>query len=206
MDTTNNFDDLRQKGFNVEEGITYTGNREKYIAALQRFLRRSGKTREMIGGVNSASDEEKYEELTSTVHALKSNARTIGADRLAMTAENMEMHGRLHEYQQMLSLKDELFVKFDEVVDALKPYGEMEEIHPATELSAREAEKTAAALIDAVEDYDADKAAELIDKLMRYPFRYTLINVLKNARDDLTEFEYNEALLKIRRVASQIED
>ena len=41
---------------------------------------------------------------------------------------------------------------------------------------------------------------------MRYPFRYTLINVLKNARDDLTEFEYNEALLKIRRVASQIED
>ena len=47
---------------------------------------------------------------------------------------------------------------------------------------------------------------ELIDRLMRYPFRFTLINVLKNAKEDISEFEYTDALLKIRRVVSQIED
>ena len=46
----------------------------------------------------------------------------------------------------------------------------------------------------------------LVDTLMRYPFRFTLINVLKNAKEDIREYEYTEALIKIRRVVSQIED
>ena len=203
MDNTHSFDDLKLQGFNVEEGLTYTGNREKYIAAMQRFLKRADKTR---GAITSAVDSEDYEELTTHVHALKSNARTIGADSLASVAESMELNGRINEYEQMISLKDELLRLFDETLVALKPYGEMEEVHPKSELSAKEAEETAAALIDAVEDYDDEKAKELIDRLMRYPFRYTLINVLKNAREDIMEYEYTEALLKIRRVVSQIED
>ena len=203
MDNTHSFDDLKLQGFNVEEGLTYTGNREKYIAAMQRFLKRADKTR---GAITSAVDSEDYEDLTTHVHALKSNARTIGADSLAYVAESMELNGRINEYEQMISLKDELLRLFDETLAALKPYGEMEEVHPKSELSAKEAEETAAALIDAVEDYDDEKAKELIDRLMRYPFRYTLINVLKNAREDIMEYEYTEALLKIRRVVSQIED
>ena len=203
MGNTNDFNDLRLSGFNVDEGITYTGNSEKYIAALQRFLRRSDNTRAVISGI---LDEQGCEELTATVHALKSNARMIGADRLAQTAETMELHGRLNEYDRMFSYKAEILRLFDEVVSALRPYGELEEVHPASELSAKEAAETGDALIEAVEDYDDEKAVKLIDKLMRYPFRYTLINVLKNAREDLAEYEYNEALLKIRRVVSQIED
>ena len=109
-------------------------------------------------------------------------------------------------YDDMVSRMDELFRTFDETVSALKPYGEMEELHPRSEISAAEAEKVGTDLIDAVEDYDDERAKELIDKLMRYPFRYTLINVLKNARDDIMEYEYTEALVKIKRVVSQIED
>lgn len=203
MDNRVKYDDLRLQGFNVDEGFTYTGSSEKYLAALQRFLRRSEKTRTSID--DSVANED-YEELTTTVHALKSNARTIGADSLASIAESMEMHGRLCEYDEMRNLKDELLKAFDETVKALKPYGEMEEVHPKSEISAREAEKVAEALLNAVEDYDDEESIKLIDELMRYPFRFTLINVLKNARDDIREYEYEEALLKIRRVVSQIED
>lgn len=203
MDGINSFEDLRLQGFNVDEGLTYTGNRDKYIAALQRFVLRAGKTKESL---SNEIDREDYEALTTLVHALKGNARTIGAASLASVAESMELYGRMNEYDQMLSLKDDLFKEFDDTVSALKPYGEMEQIHPKAEISAKEAEETADALIEAIEDFDDAKAKELIDRLMRYPFRYTLINVLKNAREDIMDYEYTEALLKIRRVASQIED
>ncbi len=203
MDGKLKFDDLKQRGFNVDEGFTYTGSSEKYLAALQRFLRRGDKTRSSI---TDSIENEDYAELTTTVHALKSNARTIGADSLASLAESMELHGRLNEYEQMVSFEDDLLKAFDETIGVLKPYGEMEEVHPKSEISAAEAEKISDALLSAVEDYNDEEAIKLIDELMRYPFRFTLINVLKNAREDIREYEYEEALLKIRRVVSQIED
>ena len=48
MDGKLKFDDLKQRGFNVDEVFTYTGSSEKYLAALQRFLRRGDKTRSSI--------------------------------------------------------------------------------------------------------------------------------------------------------------
>ncbi len=203
MNKAYDFEDLKLKGFNTDEGIGFTGNAEKYAAALQRFLRRAGKTKESIS--NAAGNGE-YEDLTILVHALKGNARTIGADSLANMAEAMELDGKRGAYSEMVSRMDDLFKSLDETIDALMPYGEMEQLHPSSEISGQEAEETGMALIEAVEDYDDEKAKELIDKLMRYPFRYTLINVLKNARDDILEYEYTEALVKIKRVVSQIED
>ena len=198
-----NFNDLKKAGFNTEEGMTYTGSSEKYLAALQRFSRRADKTRDSI---NEESAKGNYEELTIIVHALKSNARTIGADTLASIAEQMERYGKSEEFYEMESLKEVLIDELNSVVECIRPYGEMEEVHPSSEISAEEAERIGNELIDAVEGFEDDKALELIDELMRYPFRFTLINVLKNAREDIREFEYNEALLKIRRVISQIED
>ena len=203
MDNKLKYDDLKLQGINVDEGFTYTGSSEKYLAALQRFLRRSEKTRTAI---TDCIKDEDYEGLTTQVHALKSNARTIGADSLASVAETMELHGRMYEYDEMLSDKDELLRLFDETANMLKPYGEMEEVHPKSEISAERAEEVAKTLLDAVEDYDGEKAIAFIDELMRYPFRFTLINVLKNAREDIREYEYEEALVKIKRVISQIED
>ena len=197
------FEDLKKAGLNVEEGFGYTGDAEKYLAALQRFYRRSGKNISVIKDSIADGDNEV---LVITVHALKSNARMIGADDLGELAEQMELLGKAGENEKMLSLSDGLLEKFNAVVDIIKPYGVMEQVHPASEISAEEAEKTGAALIEAVEDFDDEKALELIDILMKYPFRFTLINVLKNAKEDIADYEYTGALLKIRRVVSQIED
>ena len=197
------YEDIRSKGFNVEEGLTYTGSNEKYVAALQRFYRRSGKTTEDI---QRLSAEGKYEDLTTLVHALKSNARTIGADHLAGIAEQMELFGKASSFEEMAAHKDDLISEMERVVKALDPYGQMEEVHPRSEISPEEAEKVGSALIEAMQDFDDETALSLIDELMRYPFRFTLINVLKNAREDIREFEYTEALIKVRRVVSQIED
>ena len=197
------YEDLKEQGFDVDEGFTYTGSSEKYLAALQRFYRRSGKT---TGYIREMSGEGQYEELTIVVHALKSNARTIGADHLAGLAEQMELLGKASSYAEMSAFKDELLSEMERVVNAIEPYGQMEEVHPKSEISAQRAEKAGAELIEAIEDFDDETALPLVDELMRYPFRFTLINVLKNAKEDIRDFEYTEALLKVRRVVSQIED
>ena len=197
------YEDLKEQGFDVDEGFTYTGSSEKYLAALQRFYRRSGTT---TGYIREMSGEGQYEELTIVVHALKSNARTIGADHLAGLAEQMELLGKASSYAEMSAFKDELLSEMERVVNAIEPYGQMEEVHPKSEISAQRAEKAGAELIEAIEDFDDETALPLVDELMRYPFRFTLINVLKNAKEDIRDFEYTEALLKVRRVVSQIED
>ena len=186
------YEDLKEAGYNIQEGLTYCGNSEKYLATLQRFYRRLPKTKEEIAGAAGESD---YEALIIVAHALKSNARAIGADTLASVAEHMELLGRDGKNDEMIILVDALNTELDKVGADLEPYGRMEE-----------AEEIGEKLIGAIEDFDSDKAISLIDELMRYPFRFTLINVLKNARGDLLEYEYNEALLKVRRVISQIED
>ena len=197
------FEDLKAAGFNVEEGLGYTGNNEKYLAALQRFYRRSYK---VVSSIKDFVYDEAYDELVIVVHALKSNARMIGADCLGNLAEHMENLGKAGDNGEMISLSGGLLEELKKVIEIIRPYGMMEEVHPASEISAGEAEKTGAELIDAVEDFDDERAMQLIDRLMRYPFRFTLINVLKNAKEDISEYEYTEALLKIRRVVSQIED
>ena len=197
------FEDLGQKGINVEEGIGFTGSREKYLAALQRFYRRAEKN---IESIMAESSDKKGDELTITVHALKSNARMIGADRLGAIAEEMELSGKAGEYDKQFSVTDELLSEYRKVLGIIKPYGEMQEVHPASEISADEAAIAGEALIEALEDYDDEVALEQLHKLMHYPFRFTLINVLKNAEADIKDFEYTEALLKVRRVVSQIED
>lgn len=197
------FDDLKAAGLNVEEGIGYTGNNEKYLAALQRFYRRSFK---VVSSINDFTADDAYDELVIIVHALKSNARMIGADHLGNIAEEMEALGKSGDNAAMASKTKTLINEMHQVVETIRPYGMMEEVHPASEISAGEAEKTGAELIEAVEDFDDERSLELIDRLMRYPFRFTLINVLKNAKEDISEFEYTDALLKIRRVVSQIED
>ena len=197
------FSDLQGQGINVDEGIGFTGSKEKYLAALQRFYRRAEKN---IESISDDSSRKKSDELTITVHALKSNARMIGADRLGSIAEEMELSGKAGEYDKQFSLTEELIAEYRKVLDIIKPYGEMQEVHPSSEISADEATMAGKALIDALEDYDDETALEQLHILMHYPFRFTLINVLKNAEADIKEFEYTEALLKARRVISQIED
>ena len=199
----NDFKDLKEAGMNVDGGLKYTFDKERFLAALQRFYRRSESN---ISAIGKSIEEKEHEELVILVHALKSNARTIGADTLGDIAEKMELSGKDRKYDEMLSLSGELLENYKRILEIIKPYGLMEEVHPASEISAGEAEKAGKERLESLEDFDDERSLELIDTLMRYPFRFTLINVLKNAREDIKEYEYREALLKIRRVVSQIED
>ena len=71
---------LIETGLDTVTGIGFTGSEEKYISAVQRFYRNHEKNSAKIQEFYEAKD---YENYAITVHALKSNARMIGAASLS---------------------------------------------------------------------------------------------------------------------------
>ena len=79
---------LQDIGLDTKSGKGYTGSEEKYMAALQRFYRSYEKNKKKVEEYLAAED---YESYMITVHALKSNAKMIGARDLSTLFETLEM-------------------------------------------------------------------------------------------------------------------
>ena len=71
---------LEEKRISTKNGITYTGSVEKYISAMQRYLRGYEKNRSALEELFAAEDTEGF---MIRDHALKSNSRMIGASEVA---------------------------------------------------------------------------------------------------------------------------
>lgn len=184
------FYDLVNAGINVSEGISYTGRDDKYISAIQRFYSSYEKNRKDIEGFIEAGDIENY---TILVHAVKSNARTLGADKLFELALDLEMKGREKDVDYVIQNNPKMFEEYEKVIDIFKPYGEMEKVKPADEIDETEAFEVVSNLLSALEDFDDERSLELMDKLSGYPFRPTQKNLLSDAKKYVEDFFYDEA-------------
>ena len=197
------FDNLTVAGFDIETGVSYTGSEERYVSALQRFYRSYPKMSAAIAESEKSEDLDTY---TRNVHSLKSNAMMIGAEKLSRKAQELELAGRggdlafIHAETPILA---ELHAK---CIDALSPFGEMERVRIAGEISGAEARQIGGELMQALDDFDDDRSAALLNRLSGYPFRLTQKNLLNDARDHIENFEYDEALDLIKKVLEQIED
>lgn len=189
-------------GINVSEGISYTGRDDKYISAIQRFYKSYDKNRAAIENYLASEDIDNY---TILVHAVKSNAKTLGADTLSEIALDLEMKGREKNVEYVSENTPKLFEEYEKVISIFKPYGEMEEVKPADEIDGDEAFEVANELLSALEDFDDENAIKLIEKLNGYPFRPTQKNLLKEAKKYVEDFFYDEAVRIIAELVNHIE-
>ncbi len=196
------FNDLAEAGLNVSEGISYTGRDDKYLSAIQRFYRAYQSNREKI---EKCREEKDYENYTVLVHALKSNARTIGADELSDMAFELESKGKEKDEKYINEHTSILMSEYERVIDIVSNYGEMEEVKPFDEIDANEALEVHKLLLEALEDFDDEKSLSLVDKLNGYPFRPNQKNKLKEARRYIEDFCYDEATEIIQDMAAFIE-
>lgn len=196
------FYDLVNAGINVSEGISYTGRDDKYISAIQRFYSSYEKNRKDIEGFIEAGDIENY---TILVHAVKSNARTLGADKLFELALDLEMKGREKDVDYVIQNNPKMFEEYEKVIGIFKPYGEMEKVKPADEIDETEAFEVVSNLLSALEDFDDERSLELMDKLSGYPFRPTQKNLLTDAKKYVEDFFYDEAIAIIVGLTKHIQ-
>ena len=193
---------LTEYGIDIDTGLGYTGKPEKYISALQRFYRSYEKNREKIESTLAESDIENY---TITVHALKSNARMIGAADLSSKFEALEMAGRNGDTDAIKEGTQDALDSYGFIIRALEPIGTGEDASAPGEISADEARKVAADLLEALDEYDDELSASLAVKLSGYPFRLTQQDLLKKAAGLIGDFMYDEAADIIREISETIE-
>lgn len=193
---------LTRYGIDIYTGLDYTGGREGYISALQRFYKSSEKNKARIHSFMEAKD---LENLEIVVHALKSNSKMIGALELSAGFEELEMAAKEKNMQAVLANIGHTLTKYSNILSVLEPLGVSETFKAPGEISADEAKDIADKILEALDNYDDELAAELIKKLAGYPFRITQRVRVEQAAELIDEFMYDEAAELIREIYPTIE-
>ena len=193
---------IEEIGLDINSGIGFTGGRDKYISALQRFFKNKENNLKKINEFLSGED---YENYMITVHALKSNAKMIGATHLSDGFERLEIASRDGEIEVIKDHNFEVIAEYEELIQKLSPIGEIGEFKAADEISSDVAKQTAAELLDALDDFDDDKSKELALRLSGYPFRITQKEILQKAIEYIEDFFYDEAADEVRKIIPEIE-
>ena len=196
------FSILEEKGISVTEGISYTGSREKYVSALQRFFRGYESNKKALEDFLSTGDMEGY---SIKAHSLKSNSRMIGASELGGIFEELELAAKEGKADFVGNRTADAMELYGKVIDAIRPFGEMEKVTASDEITAEEAKETAAKLLEALDDFDDELSAKLAARLGGYPFRITQRQKLKEAEGYISDFSYDEAAELIKEIIPAIE-
>lgn len=189
-------------GLDTKSGMEYTGGRDKYISALQRFYKNHEKNSNKIKDFLRDKD---YDNYMITVHALKSNAKMIGATELYGKFEKLEMAAREGEYDVISSDTQAVVSEYGELMEKLAPIGEIGEFFAADEITGEQALKIADQLLEALDEFDDDLSKELIVKLGGYPFRTTQKEILNKAKELVEDFMYDDAADMVKEIIPTIE-
>ena len=189
-------------GVDTKTGMEYTGGKERYLSALQRFYKTSENNKKKVWEFLAAGD---MENLSIAVHALKSNARMLGAASLADGFETLELASRENDRDTVRASIDATMEKYEKLLKVISPLGELETLKAPGEISAEEAKKVANDLLDALDEFDDELAKDLVRKLSGYPFRITQKGKLREAEDQINDFMYEEAAELIREILPEIE-
>ena len=197
-----NLDFLQDMGLDTQEGISFTGNPEKYISAIVRFYGNYEKNRDKVNEYLGAGDIENY---MITVHALKSNAKMIGAMELSKRFEALETAARNGDKAVMDNDTPATMDAYKKLIDSLEPLGAIGDVKAADEISGDEARDLSDKLLEALDEFDDELSKELIAKLEGYPFRITQMEKLKQAKACINDFLYDDAADLIKEIMPAIE-
>jgi HPt (histidine-containing phosphotransfer) domain-containing protein len=189
-------------GIDVKTGLEYTGGRDKFISAMQRYYKASAGNKAKI---KEYLDKGDMENLSIVVHSLKSNSRMIGATSLGTKFETMEYASRNGDVAAVREGIGDVLEEYETILIALAPLGEMDDLKAEGELNADEAKDVVKKLLDALDEFDDDSSAEYAKKLMGYPFRMGQKAKLKDAINFIGDFMYEEAAEIIKEISEEID-
>lgn len=189
-------------GIDVKTGLEYTGGRDKFISAMQRYYKASAGNKAKI---KEYLDKGDMENLSIVVHSLKSNSRMIGATYLGAQFEILENASRKGDTATVKEKMGDALKEYETILIALAPLGEMEDLKAEGELNADEAKDVVKKLLDALDEFDDDNSAEYAKKLMGYPFGMGQKAKLKDAINFISDFMYEDAAEIIKEISEEID-
>jgi len=107
---------LRRAGINIEQGISYCGDKEGFREIIRIYHEEGPKRSSRLKQYFKEQDWKNY---VITVHALKSNSKGIGAMELADLALNLEMAGKGNSINYIMDNHEKLMEMHDQLLAAL---------------------------------------------------------------------------------------
>ena len=143
-----------------------------------------------------------YENYTIDVHALKSVAANIGAHKLLTMAKIHEMAGKNGNYEFILSNYQVLVENYRQIIEDIRPVlldkGILEESDTddkavKTEITQEGFAMAVDCIKEAIEEFDGDTAAEVLNTLMQYKFGPEVLDVITETRTHVNNFSFDRA-------------
>ena len=182
-----NFEELRNRGLDVDAALRFTGGEDKYVIGLTRFYNAYEKNSNRI---KKSYADKNYDDYTIIMHTLKSNARMIGDNELGNLAEKLQYAGEDREIETIEAETDNFLSMYKNLVDFIKPYTSDDD----KELSKDACIKLANELKESLDDYDYDESIILLNKMSKYHFSTSHRVIYNDIRDYVEKFMYDEAL------------
>ena len=124
---------------------------------------------------------------------------------LGSAFEELELAGKNSNYALIEEKTKGVLDQYKELIEILRPIGEAVQVKVSDEISAEQAREIVRELLEALDDFDDEKSAELASKLSGYPFRLTQKEKLKQAAEAINDFMYDEAAELIKEISDSIE-
>ena len=197
-----NEEKLTDMGINAANGLKYMGGScSLYEKVLRDFREILHEKEEQLKNMLSKEDVSGY---AIIVHALKGNARNVGADELAEEAFELEKKskaGRLEEVEVqspiLFSMMQTLGENLDRYFETEMPGASVEkEEEPAEkqQISEEEWKKKLELLHQQLDDFDGDGVLESITELKKYQLTEEGRKLLRLCEKAVNDFAYDVAM------------
>lgn len=189
---------LRTYDIHLSEGMKYTGdNIEQYAKFLEIFYKNYDKMKQDLI-CHSGKEDVTY--FTTKIHALKGNAKSIGALDLFYTAQRMENRGKKEDYEYLVESSYLLYLVMERAKNGAKRFldetglWEVEENHEdAGKMSDLDIQEFLDQIREYIDEFCALEAVKLIKRVRHQVQQKDLFQILGLMEELLEDMQYDEA-------------
>ncbi len=193
----NNFD------ITLNEGLKYMNDDiVQYANVAELVVKNYNKT---LNNVINLHKENNIKDLGITIHALKGNAKYIGATTLYNISQTIEIRSNMNDVEFITLALPLLYYEWDKVINGLTLFLDKynNSQYAATIITTTDNINTDSyleQLIDYVDDLQPEPAIKLIQKVIKQNLAPEHEIPLKKVADYLEEFEYDEAMNILKEI------
>ena len=188
-DNGDNTHEISIPGIDVAAGIRQCGSPEMYMVFLydvyEVIEKRCCEVEKHLADGDPAN-------FTTTVHALKTTCRMLGATGLSESFFELEKIGKEGSLERAAELTPDVLARFRSLIPLLEPYlaKEQREMIP---FSAEEISSLLAELTARTDDFDITGAEDIMKKLLTYECDKELSDRLARLSELVNDLDYDEA-------------
>lgn len=194
---------LNNYDINLNEGLKYMNNDIiQYANVAELIVKNYKKT---LNNIITLHDKKNIKDFGITVHALKGNAKYIGATTLYNIAQTIEIRANMNEEEFISHALPLLYYEWDKIIQGLTLFLEKynSSIYADDNLIINDNINTDSyleQLIDYVDDLHPEPAIKLIKKVIKDSVAPEYEEKLKQVVDYLEEFEYDDAMNILKEI------